>query len=572
MAPRDHTSAPITARRQGENSSPDATPGIPRARGIALFQGTKHQLPVADHAEGIYIWDTDGRRYLDGSSGAFAVSVGHGHPRVIRRIEEQLSRVAFTYRTQFETEATREIAELLVQLSPENLNRVFFVNSGSEAVETTIKLARQYWWARGKTGKQLVISRRPSYHGATLGALSCTSYAPLNIPFRPMLLPFHQITAPFCYHCGFGLDYPRCQMACANELQRVIDVLGAENVSAFIAEPIGGASTGAAVPPDEYFPIVEKICRQNDILLIIDDVLTGCGRTGTFNGYAHWNITPDLVAMSKGLSGGYSPIGAVMASDQVVEPVLASGGFMHGHTFAGNPLSCAAAAEVVKVILDEGLLENAREMGTHLHQRLWQFKDRYPIIGDVRGRGLLAGIEFVSNRYSHTPFPSNWFVANEATVLAQELGLIIYPRRSLNGLSGDHVLLAPPLTIDRAGVDEMLDLFSRTMQELTALLEQYTNREAIDLEDGTVERYQPSEAIPDYETGVDAAVAAPHANATWTMQDPALYAHGSDAFVADHDASPPMVRELPPWEAPDGPEAPRDGEADDEASEDEGQP
>lgn len=513
-----------------ETPRPDNTDqvGIPGSRRFALFYQDGRQLPVVEHGKGIHIWDNQGKRYIDGCSGAFAANIGHGHPRIAERTHQQLEKIAFAYRTQFQSEPADELADLLVRLSPPTLDRVFLVNSGSEAVETAIKLARQFWWATGREGKNLVISRRPSYHGATLGALSCTDYAPLNIPFRAMQLRMPKVSAPFCYHCPLGKRYPRCSVACAFELEQIIDIEGSNNIAAFIAEPIGGATTGAAVPPDEYFPIVEKICHDHGVLLIIDDVLTGCGRTGTFYGFEHWAITPDIVVISKGLSGGYTPIGACLSSEQVVEPVLKSGGFMHGHTYAGNPLSAAIASEVVKIIVDEGLVENAREMGTYLHRRLRTLKGKFRIIGDIRGRGLLAGVEFVLNRRSREPFPANWYVAHEATEIARDEGLLVYPRRPLSGLKGDHVVIAPPLVVDRTGVDELIGLFRRTLQRLTEYLDEYLAPKVAVEEDETIERFHLPDEVPDYALGnIDEVKPVPNANVTWTMQDPDLEVHGS---------------------------------------------
>lgn len=503
--------------------------GIPGSKRFLFYQEDR-QLPLACRAEGIYIWDSEGKRYLDGCSGAVTVNVGHGNQRVIERACRQLNQIAFAYRTQFESEPAQELADLLVRLSPPELNRVFFVNSGSEAVETAIKLVRQHWWAQGKQGKQLVLSRQPSYHGATLGALALTSYAPLNIPFYSTYIHAPKVTAPFCYHCLLGKEYPSCRLACARELERAIQLIGADNVAAFIAEPIGGATTGAAVPPDEYFPLVERICHDHEVALIIDDVMTGCGRTGTFYGFAHWDITPDAVALSKGLAGGYTPLGACVATEEMVQPVLDAGGFMHGHTYAGNPLSTAIAAEVVRCVVEDRLVDNARELGTLLHERLREVRARHPIIGDVRGRGLFAGVEFVADAIEREPFPTNWYVAHEATEIAREKGLLIYPRRSLCGLGGDHVLLAPPLVIDEAGVEELVARFEETVEELTRLIGRHVELEPIPQEqDRTHERYQQVEDLPGYAVGdIEDVTPLPEANVTWTMQDAELEIQGTE--------------------------------------------
>ncbi len=499
--------------------APGEGTGIPGTDRSALFYQNRGRLPTVSHGRGIYIYDTEGKRYLDGCSGAVSANLGHGNPRMLEAARTQMEKIAFAYRLQFENEPANDLADLLVRLSVPELNRVFFVNSGSEAVESAVKLARQFWWATGRQGKTRIVSRRPAFHGATLGALALTSYAPLNIPFRANTVDSPKVAAPFCYHCPLGKEYPDCGIACAWELEETLDNLGPENVAAFIAEPIGGSTTGAAVPPDEYFPIVERICHDREVLLIIDDVMTGCGRTGTFYGYEHWDITPDIVATSKGLSAGYAPIGAIVASEAVVEPVLESGGFMHGHTYAGNPLSTAIALEAVRTLLDENLMENARVTGTYLHRRLRELKERHPVIGDVRGRGLMAGVEFVRDRVNRVPFPAGWFVALEATEIAREHGLLVYPRRSLNGLSGDHVLIAPPLIIDREGVDELVDRFDRTLADLMKLLRRHLQAEEAAYEDTTVERYHQQEELPDYAIGnLEEIEPAADANVTGAME------------------------------------------------------
>ena len=430
-----------------------------------------------------------------------------------------MEKIAFTYRQQFENTPANELAELLVKLAPPELSRVFFVNSGSEAVEAALKLARQFWWAKGHRGKSQILATRPSYHGATLGALGTTDYAPLNKPFRAMTIEAAKAAAPFCYHCPLTKEYPSCGTACALDVQKMIEVIGADNIAAFIVEPIGGSTTAGAVPPDEYFPIIEQVCRDNNILLIIDDVMMSCGRTGTFFGFEHWDITPDIVATSKGLSAGYGPIGAILASDTVVEPVLESGGFMHGHTYAGNPLSTAIALAAMQEILDNKLVENAATVGTYMHERLHELKEAHPVIGDVRGRGLMAGVEFVQNRELREPFPANWFVALEATAIARGHGLLIYPRRSIYGLRGDHVLIAPPLIIDEAGVDELIARFDRTLTDLQKLLVGHIQQVGEAFEDQTVPRYEQSNEVPDYARGnIDKVESASDANVTHAME------------------------------------------------------
>jgi len=511
-----HRSAPML---RGVGAHLEATDEVvPGLEKDALFYQDASRLPTVDHGRGVYIYDTEGNEYLDGCSGAVSANLGHAHPRMLEAAVAQLKKIAFAYRTQFTNEPADRLAELLVQLSPPELNRAFFVNSGSEAVESATKLARQYWLAVGKASKSMVLSRRPSYHGATLGALALTDYAPLNIPFRPMLMQSPKVSAPFCYHCPISHTYPECAMACVKETERSIHIYGPENVAAIIAEPIGGSTSGAAVPPDEYFPMLERICHENEILLIIDDVMTGCGRTGTFYGYEHWDITPDIVCTSKGLSGGYTPIGAIIASDTVVEPVMQTGGFMHGHTYAANPLSCAIALEAINVIVDEHLVENARDTGTYMHEQLHALMARYPFVGDVRGRGLLAAMEFVRDRALREPFPASWNVALEAKEIGRKHGLLLYPRRSVYGLAGDHVLIAPPLVITREEVDDLIGRLDRTLAELLGLLEEHLAKAARDYEHAVEERYHQVADLPEYALGsLDSVAPVEDANVTGQM-------------------------------------------------------
>lgn len=432
----------------------------------ALFYQTQEDLPTVDRGEGIWLWDREGRRYLDGSSGAVVATVGHGHPRVLAALTRQASRVAFAYRTQFENEPAVELADLLVDRLGHGLDRVFYVSGGSEAVEAALKLARQYFVATGRPERHRIVSRFPSYHGSTLGALSATGYAPLNAPFEPMTQPHLYVPAPTAYRCPVDADGASCDEACARELERVIVEAGPETVAAFILEPIGGASTGAIVPSARYFELVTEICRRYGVLTIYDEVMTGIGRTGAFCAFQHWQpqARVDILALSKGLGAGYAPLGAMVARSALVEAVLADGGgFQHGHTYAGNPLACAVGLEVVRVVLEEELIENARARGEQLMAGLERLRSASPIVGDVRGRGLLTAVEFVADEERRLPFPAELDVHRRVTRAAFEEGLIVYPRRTLGGLEGDHVLVAPPLVITEEETDELLSRLGRAV-------------------------------------------------------------------------------------------------------------
>ena len=421
-----------------------------------LFYQTRMRRPLLDRAEGVYMWDIHGKRYLDGSSGAMVSNIGHSNPRVLAAMRAQMEKSTFGYRLHFECEASERLAAKVASLSPEGHEKVFFVSGGSEAVESAIKLSRQYAVARGEGSRWQIISRNPSYHGSTLGALALTSYAPLNDPFKPLYREMPKIPAPRCYLDRDTLSDEERGIRYADMLRDKIIELGPESVLAFIMEPIGGASTGALVAPDSYYARVRDICDEFGILLIYDEVMTGVGRTGTFLAAEHWNINPDIVALSKGFGAGYIPLGAVTAKEPVVEAVLDSGGFQHGHTYAGNPIACAAGLAVLEEIEREGLMANATDKGTKLKAGLEHLMTEFPIIGDVRGKGLLMAFELVSDRETMTPLPPAMNAFLRLSDIAYERGLIIYPRRTRGGTEGDHFLVCPPMIATDAHIDEIL--------------------------------------------------------------------------------------------------------------------
>lgn len=439
---------------------------LPVADGHLFYQNRK-VLPIIDRAEGVYMWDTTGKKYLDGSSGAVVANLGYGNRRIEKAISRQAQKTFFAYRTQFESEPALKLAEKLVEVSLPHLSKVFYVSGGSEAMEAAIKLCRQYFYAKGEGSRHLFISRTPSYHGSTLGVLGLTAYSPLENPFRPITKAHAKIPAPNCYRCRYGLCQPTCGLACAWELERVIQELGAENVAAFVVEPIGGASTGALVPPQEYFNIIQQICRKYGVMLILDEVMTGFGRTGKFFAYEHWGIEADIVGLSKGMGAGYYPLGAIIARKEITDVVLDSGGFQHGHTYAGNPMGCAIGLEVLKIIEDEKLVERSASLGKKLKYGLELLANNHAIVGEVRGMGLLLALELVQDRNSRQPFSPALEAHNLLTDEASETGLVIYPRRPINGLKGDHVLIAPPLIINEHQIEELLDKLNQALTRTT---------------------------------------------------------------------------------------------------------
>ena len=423
-----------------------------------LFYQTRNPRPFLDRGEGIYLFDENGKRYIDGSSGAMVSNIGHSNPRVLAKIKAQMDKATFGYRLHFRTHPSEDLAAKTVSLMPDGLDRVFFVSGGSEAVESAVKLARQYALTQGESARYKVISRFPSYHGSTFGALELTGYDPLCKPFKPMLREMPKVTAPATYLDRDNLSEEQRGLKYAEFLRDKIIEEGPETVLAFIMEPVGGASTGALVAPDSYYGRIREICDEFGVLLIYDEVMTGAGRTGKFLAAEHWGITPDIVAMSKGFGAGYAPLGAMVAGARLVEPVLDAGGFLHGFTYAGNPLACAAGLAVLEEMEEQNLIENAARMGEVLMARLRGLMERYPFIGDVRGKGLLTAFEFVADRDTMEPLPVSLNAYDRLVELAYARGLIIYSRRTRGGTSGDHFLLAPPLIITEAQIDEMMDI------------------------------------------------------------------------------------------------------------------
>jgi adenosylmethionine-8-amino-7-oxononanoate aminotransferase len=441
-----------------------------------LFYQTRDRRPRLDRAEGIYMWDIQGKRYLDGSSGAMVSNIGHSNPQVLEAMREQMNKATFGYRLHFETESSETLAAKMAALSPPELERVFFVSGGSEAVESSVKLARQYAVNIGQESRWKIISRAPSYHGCTLGALSITSYTPLTKAFAPMMQSMPKIAAPRAYLDHLDIDDPTTGLHYANLLEQKILQEGSDTVLAFIVEPIGGASTGALVPPVGYLPRIREICDQYGVLLIHDEVMTGGGRTGKFFGAEHWQVEPDIITLSKGFGAGYAPLGAMIAHNRLVDVVLDNGGFAHGFTYAGNPLACSAGLAVLDVIENQNLISNADSMGGLLKSGLDDLMQKFDIICDVRGKGLLLAFELARDKHSLIPLPAEFSAFQRLVEIAYENGLIIYARRSRDGLEGDHFLVCPPMIVTAVQIDEILAVLDRSMQTLQSELQSFDKK------------------------------------------------------------------------------------------------
>jgi adenosylmethionine-8-amino-7-oxononanoate aminotransferase len=432
-----------------------------------FYRSPKKFYPTAERAEGIYIYDTEGKRYLDGSGGAVVVGIGHGVKEVFEAMTRQASRIAFAHGSQFTTDAAIELASKLVKFAPSGLTKAYFLSGGSEAIETAVKLARQYQIERGKPAKYKVISRWTSYHGNTLGALALSGHTGRRRHYLPLMQHTPHIAPAYCYRCPFGLVPEQCRLECALDLEKTILYEGPDSVSAFLAEPIVGATAGALVPRDGYFQKIKEICDRFDVLFIADEVMTGMGRTGKNFGVDHWNIVPDMIVVGKGLSSGYTPIYTVMVKEAIHDAIKdGSGAFIHGHTYSQNPLSCAIACSVMDYLEKHALVANSARMGEYLLkalQALW----RHEFVGDIRGRGLFAGIEFVQDRKTKATFDPKLRLNALIAGRAFEKGLITYPGGGgADGVNGDHLLLAPPLIITEKEIDTLVSILDETFTEI----------------------------------------------------------------------------------------------------------
>jgi adenosylmethionine-8-amino-7-oxononanoate aminotransferase len=440
--------------------------------GEAIFpRNFLKKYPHATRAEGCFVYTDDGKRYMDASGGAAVVTIGHGVEEIGRAMAEQASRVAYVHSSQFQTEIAEKLARRILKLAPDGMQpegRVYFTSGGSEATETALKLARQYWLERGETKRFRVLSRLQSYHGSTVGALSVSGNVRRREPFAPMLAEWGHIPPCYCYRCPYGLRFPECNVECADELNRMLERDGAEDVAAFIFEPVVGATLGAVAPPEGYVQRIAEICRQHGILLIADEVMTGMGRTGKPFAVEHWGATPDMILVGKGIASGYAPLGAVIVSGHVAETVSrGSGTFLHGFTYNAHPVATAAGNAVLDYIERDNLFARVDVAGKEMRAALEPLK-KFSVVGDVRGMGLLWGIEFVRDKETREPFPPDARIAYRIQEDALEAGIMTYPIQGcVDGTRGDHILLAPPFTITSA----MIQMLAAGLEKAIAALE-----------------------------------------------------------------------------------------------------
>jgi adenosylmethionine-8-amino-7-oxononanoate aminotransferase len=431
----------------------------------AIHRNLLVRPPNAVRGDGVYVIDADGNRYLDGCGGAAVSCLGHNHPNVIHAIRKQAEALPYAHTSFFSSDAMEMLAERLVTNAP-GMGKVLLLSGGSEAIEAALKLSRQYFVEAGEPDRHLYIARRQSYHGNTLGALSVGGNEWRRAMYAPIMVPGNHIAPCFAYreqrdHESLGSYALRA----ANELEDKINELGAGNVAAFVAETVVGATAGAVAPAPGYFKRIREICDQHGIHLILDEVMCGTGRTGTMMAYEQEGICPDIVTMAKGLAAGYQPVGAVLCTDQIIDVIRdGTGFFQHGHTFMGHATAVAASLATLQAIESENLLENVRVRGASLQQRLRAVLGDHPNVGDVRGRGLFIGIEFVKDRATKEPLDPAAKTHNRLQKEAISEGLMVYGMGgTIDGRSGDHVLIAPPYILSESEQEELVDKLARAV-------------------------------------------------------------------------------------------------------------
>lgn len=424
-----------------------------------FYRAPNKKLMIVERGEGIYLYDSEGNKYIDGSSGAAVSNLGHGNTEVVNAVAEQMQKVAFSHLSRWSPIPLEKLADLVAEIAPGSLNKLYPVSGGSEATEAALKMARQYYIERdGQSSKYRIISRWKSFHGNTIGALSMTGDKRRK-KYTPLLLNFPHIAPAYCYRCPFDLKPETCSVECAHDLERCLKMEGQEYVAAFIGEPVGGAVCGAIVPHKDYYKIIRQICDHYDILMIDDEVMAGFGRCGSMFAIDDYGVVPDIMCAAKGMSAGYAPFGAVIAKEEIYNTFKnGSGIFVHGHTYAGNPLAAAAALSVIQILIRDKIAENSKTVGEYILSQLQEKILPFSFVGDVRGKGMLLGVEFVKDKATKEPFPAKDGIAEKITVTLVKHGVIVYPGTgNADGENGDQFLLAPPLIMTKDQADEMME-------------------------------------------------------------------------------------------------------------------
>ncbi|KUK66701.1 MAG: Uncharacterized protein XD85_0038 [Parcubacteria bacterium 34_609] len=437
--------------------------------GNVFYRKLDGDLPICVKGEGIYLYDQEGKKYIDGTGGPLCVTIGHGISEIAEAAEAQAKQIAYVHGSQFTTLAIEEFTKKLAKVLPSGIDKIYPVGSGSEANETALKLARQYQLSLGNSQRYKVIGRWFSYHGSTLGSLSMMGKVSFRKPYLPLLLDFPHIPAPYCYRCPFEKTYPQCKILCARFLEKMIELEGPETISAFIAEPIIGSTLGAVVPPKEYYRIIREICDKYNILFIADEVMSGYGRTGKWFALDHWGVVPDIVTMGKGISSGYVPLAAMAVKKEIVDVIKEKGdNFVHGYTFSHHPVSSAVGLAVLNYMEKHDLVEKSAARGKYLYEKLEELKEKFFFIGDVRGKGLMIGIEFVKDKDSKVPFPRKILFKEKIQKKSFEKGLYIYSTTTgmVDGINGDGIIIAPPYIIQEQEIDKIVDILKEVFLEI----------------------------------------------------------------------------------------------------------
>ncbi|CDX48896.1 Aminotransferase, class III [Mesorhizobium plurifarium] len=427
------------------------------------------ELPKVAHGSGVYVYDTDGKAYLDGMGSAGVVGIGHGRTEIYRALADAGNKVTFAYTATFTHPWQEQLASSILSVAPTGMASVYFVSGGSEANETALKLARQYHLERGDTQRHKIISRWQSYHGVTIATLSLSGRTSWRTPYSPYLLPVVHISPPYEYRCAYCRDHGGCTLDCADELERAINLEGPETVSAFFAETIVGTTASGLVPHKDYYKRVREICDRYGILFVADEVLAGYGRTGVPFAIADWDVTPDMITCGKAIGSGYAPLGAVLVNDRITDFFRDNRKrFVHGFTYSGHPASCFIGQQVFDIMSKEGLFERPGRIGHYLASRLRQLQQRHACIGDVRGRGLYAGVEFVADRATRQPFPVEKAFTSRLVAGMRERGVIVgggVPGANF-GQGGDHIQITPPFIVTEEEIDIIVDTLDEVITDL----------------------------------------------------------------------------------------------------------
>jgi adenosylmethionine-8-amino-7-oxononanoate aminotransferase len=442
----------------------------PRSRGRVFRRSLLSDPPLAVASNGSTIHDADGRTYIDGAGGAIVVNVGHGRSSIADVMADQVRRLAYAHGSAFTTEPLETYAAAVAEVLPVDDPAIYPVSGGSEAIETALKLARVYHLARGEPDRDIVISRYGSYHGNTIGALDVGGRPPLRRPYEPWLGRFRHVSAAYPYRAGEPDAHALGDgQALAAELDAAIREAGPRRVAAFLAEPIAGATLGAVVPPDDYWPAIAEVCARHGVLLIADEVMTGFGRTGRWFAVDHWGVRPDLLVAAKGATSGYWPFGFAAASGRVYDAVTAPGkGFVHGFTHSHSVMGATVANEVFRLLKDERLVDASAEKGVRLMTLLRGALEEHPAVGEIRGRGLMIGVEFVADRASRRPFPREAGVAEAVLSAARDRGVLAYwGTGNADGVDGDTILLGPPFVITDDEMQRIAEVLAESIEVAT---------------------------------------------------------------------------------------------------------